>query len=667
MVTRLRKTISISGILLALLFIIFSAGATDAARNPYEGMTFHKLNNNLDVVLAPGENAENVNVTIKVKVGPVVEGRDGLGVSHLLEHIVFRDSRFGSDQSYLQVIKEAGGLINAYVEQEETVYHAEIPAEKGEWLVAEMARMLFEQTVEDSEVDRAKTSVELETGEPSWLAGLLGTDILTPVFHRYFRKPEFWESEFGMAYPDYSPDEIKLSVRALTRDQLREHYHSYYRPSNMALFISGNFERRHMLSLVESLFGRYPDRPGKTVPAWEPRPNEKPFQRVSPNPFGTSYIYAGTKVSAPTARDGVVLLVYMDYVAHRLMKELRNRYGQTYTAQSFGEIQHGAGYAIVGFETTREEFRKNLDYVQSLMEKEARQGEFGDDEVAQALALSRGQHYELADADAATLMQYAEDYYEFRQEFGVQESPYDVITSLAADEFRESLSGLFRADSAYTVLYVPYLFTKVEYLVLLVISIVISLVVFKRIFRRRLDETCVRWTLKTTGTVTMFFSVVGILVLSVLLQHLVTAPLERLVYAASWYNSPSLWPMYLMGFFNTFILIGIIIAMLAFFPRKLVVEGDNLVMKSMAFYLRRFRKSSVKAVRPMSVLAIMASPRIWFSTRFRFFFQSLLLWRKGLLVEISGGPTYFLSLGNAAQAASDLSRHLSSTAGDGER
>lgn len=646
------------GIIPVLLLLGFFSDGLSAAQNPFDGMTFHTLNNGLDVVLAPSAQAENVNVTVKVKVGTAVEGPDNLGVSHLLEHIVFRDSRFGDDQSYLQAVEEAGGSINAHIEQEITVYNAKIPAERGEWLVAEMARMLFEQTTEDSEIERAKLSVELETGEPSWLAGFLGVDIMAPVLHRYFPMPGFMESEFGIASPSYSPNEVKLSVRNITRDQLQEHYQSYYRPSNMVLFVSGNFQRHRMLSLLENVFGTYPDRPGKTVPAWNPVPTDRPFWRVYSNPFGKPYIYAGTKVFRPTAKDAMVMQTYMNYVAHRLMKELRNRHGQTYTARPLGEVLHGAGYMVVGFETKREELRKNLEYVQSLMEREARQGNLSDKDIKQALTLTREQYYELADVDAETLMQYAENYHDFREEFGVQESPYDVITSLNADEFRESLSKLFRKENAYTVLNLPYLFTKVEYLILLLVSVVISILAFKRVFRRRLDETRVSWALKMTGTVTMIFSVIGICVLSFLLHHLVTAPLDRLVHSASWYNALNLWPRYLMEVLEIFIFVGIITTLLAFFPRKLVVEGDDLVLKSMALYLRRFRKTSVKTVRAMSLLSLLASPRIWFNMRFRFFFQSFFLWKKGLLVEINGGPIYFLSLRNAAQAASDLSQHL---------
>ena len=159
--------------------------------------------------------------------------------------------RLSDDQSYLQLIKEAGGTINAHVKYKETAYYATIPYAKGDWLVRTLAEMIYDNKTDNEEIKRAKLSVELENGEPFWLTELIGYDIFAPIFYRYFPEPSFTESEFGIHYPRYSLSEISLSNRSITKEELVNFHRSYYRPSNMILFISGNFALENMISLIE--------------------------------------------------------------------------------------------------------------------------------------------------------------------------------------------------------------------------------------------------------------------------------------------------------------------------------------------------------------------------------------------------------------------------------
>jgi len=130
-----------SSIILSIILTLFIAGEA-FSRDPFKEMSFHELNNGMSVVLAPSNQAKNVKVKVRVKVGTSVENKKNLGVSHLVEHLLFRDSELEDGQTYLQLIKEEGGNINANVTKDETSYHAVIPFKKGEWLVKRFAMML---------------------------------------------------------------------------------------------------------------------------------------------------------------------------------------------------------------------------------------------------------------------------------------------------------------------------------------------------------------------------------------------------------------------------------------------------------------------------------------------------------------------------------------------
>lgn len=629
-----------------------------AAQDPYKNVTLHTLSNGMDVVLAPGAQADNVNLKVRVNVGRAVEDKNNLGVSHLLEHLIFRDSRFNDEQTYSDLVEENGGSINARVRRYETVYYATVPYRKGEWIVEQFDNMLFNHEVTQASIDRARSSVELETGEPSWLAEILGFDIFASLIHRYFPAPDFYESEFGMRQPYYSKDEYRLSNRRLTQDQIDRHYISYYHPSNMVLFVSGNFDAGKMLSFIEKKFGRHPDRDGETVPVLEPEMNGRPYRRVQYTSSSAAYIYIGTKYLDTTVREDISLMVYMDYVAHRIMKELRNKRGETYTANVYDDELHGAGYSVVEFETQLSEYEKNLQYVSSLMEKEVMQEALTDEQIKEAVNMTRQQRFELAENDADSIMVYAEHYYDYFQAYGIADSPYALLISITPDEFRKSLKHVFNNENSYTVLYLPYIYSKIELFAILVLSIVASIVVFQKLLKRRIDETRVQWTRKLSYSPAMFFEVIACFVFAFFLYHLIMAPIDRLLYIAEWYHSASLWPIYVNSFVSTFLITGIFMGCLSFLPRSIMIEGNAIVLKSMALYARRFERPSIRTIKTMSLFKLVMSPKIWFNFKFRFFYNTVLFWRRGLLLELSDGMKYFMDFKNADQVSDVLNEHI---------
>ena len=108
-------------------------GRKSAEQDPWRNISFHKLDNGLDVVLLPSKKSTNVQIEVRVFSGSLNESRANLGVAHLLEHLLFRSKRLGENQSYIELIQEQGGDANAGVSDELTRYYATLPSEKLEW------------------------------------------------------------------------------------------------------------------------------------------------------------------------------------------------------------------------------------------------------------------------------------------------------------------------------------------------------------------------------------------------------------------------------------------------------------------------------------------------------------------------------------------------------
>ena len=214
-----------------------------------------------------------------MNVGTEVEKAPIIGVSHLLEHVLFRDKQLKEEMSYLQLIKEAGGEANGQTEERQTSFFASIPATRGNWLLEKFAEMILHPEINDDYVAKEKGTVELERGRPSPLAGALKFDLLKYLSLGYLQSPGFAESEFGVKNPErYTLTEEQLSTQHLTTQQVHDHYENYYYPTNMRLYIAGRFDRAQVMSLINEKWGSLPARNG--INAHSRATSASPLSRV---------------------------------------------------------------------------------------------------------------------------------------------------------------------------------------------------------------------------------------------------------------------------------------------------------------------------------------------------------------------------------------------------
>lgn len=84
---------------------------------------------------------------MEVKVGMDIEDEKNYGISHLVEHIVFRDQRVPY-HDYLDYIKEEGGTyVNGYTTRYTTEYLTTIDSNKSYWITEVFAQMIFDKNV----------------------------------------------------------------------------------------------------------------------------------------------------------------------------------------------------------------------------------------------------------------------------------------------------------------------------------------------------------------------------------------------------------------------------------------------------------------------------------------------------------------------------------------
>jgi len=225
------------------------------------------LPNGLRVYLYPIANSPLVTTMVAYRVGSADEEADQTGLSHYLEHLLFKGTDKLLPGDVDRATQRNGGANNAYTSEDMTVYHFDFAADR--WEIAlriEADRMRNTRIDEKHEFAQEKGAVvaELAGGEDQpW--GLEFKRVLT------------------LLYPPGSPYHhpvigTEAHVRGATAEVIRRHYDKWYHPNNASLVIVGGFDPAKAEPLVRELFGNIPRqdlparkpavaRPARTEPA----------------------------------------------------------------------------------------------------------------------------------------------------------------------------------------------------------------------------------------------------------------------------------------------------------------------------------------------------------------------------------------------------------------
>jgi zinc protease len=230
-----------------------------------------------------------------------VGGRNELpgttGVSHWVEHMLFKGGkRFGKGE-ITKEISRRGGALNAFTWIDCTAYFETLPAAEIDLALAIESDRMYDTRIEPDEAEAERTVVISEReGSENF--------------------PEFWlrEEVQSIAWREH-PYRLgvigpKSDLRAMTRENLYDHYKRYYMANNATLVMVGDFSSPELLDKIHAEFDKHPG--GPTPPALQieeqPQTGERRVRVSRPGP--THYVmlaYHAPQASAADAAPMVVL------------------------------------------------------------------------------------------------------------------------------------------------------------------------------------------------------------------------------------------------------------------------------------------------------------------------------------------------------------------------
>lgn len=198
----------------------------------------HKLSNGLQIIGQPMPDFESVAVSYYVRTGSRDEPDPSIaGVSHFLEHMVFKGTKTLDWQEITLAFNKIGAELNAFTSHEATVYYARVLGEYLDRAVELLSDMMYPRLAEsDFETEKEVIVNEIARSEDQ------------PYNATYRRMMQTYFGSHPLGHDVLGTPE---SIRNMRVEQMRAYWNNRYAANNMILSVAGNFSWEHIVELAE--------------------------------------------------------------------------------------------------------------------------------------------------------------------------------------------------------------------------------------------------------------------------------------------------------------------------------------------------------------------------------------------------------------------------------
>jgi len=192
-----------------------------------------ELNNGIPLYKIRIPDAKTIGISINVKIGSIYEDKDKRGISHFLEHMMFKSNKRYTSQQISMGLELNGGICNAFTSNILTSYFVEVIPQGFEKVVDILYSMFENDKFDEKEFELEKkvvlTEIERYENNPE------------DLMDRLIPKSVFGESDYGEPISGY-----RETVEFISKKDLEDFKSNFYRSNEMFIILEGNFKQKHV-------------------------------------------------------------------------------------------------------------------------------------------------------------------------------------------------------------------------------------------------------------------------------------------------------------------------------------------------------------------------------------------------------------------------------------
>ncbi len=330
-----------------------------------------KTNSGIEVIFDRLESISTCSVGVFVKTGSRDESDTEEGISHVLEHMVFKGT---PTRNYFEISEEIdylGANVNAHTTKEETVFYINALTQFLGKSVDILFDIVTNSTIDEKELEKEK-------------------DVIVEEIKMYKDSPD--DLVFEMNYADsingqYSKPIIgtQESVKGFTADEIRKYYKERYTKDNILIVVSGNFDKNEIIQKIDQYFSKLAHK--KTD-----RRDKIDFSFNAGKKIVTKDInQVNICISHENEDYNSKNKIYTDILANiiggsmssRLFQEIREKNGLAYSVYTYNQYYLSGGLTSTYIGTNLENYEKAIEITLSEFKK-LRENGVTEDELQKA-------------------------------------------------------------------------------------------------------------------------------------------------------------------------------------------------------------------------------------------------------------------------------------------
>jgi len=291
-----------------------------------------KLKNGLTIIHEPRK-TDSVAIEINIKTGSINETNQTNGISHFIEHLVFKHTKNRTQKQLSSAIEDVGGTLNAFTDNERTAFHAQVLKKHFNTALEILSDIVLNPLFLEKDIEQERKVIlrEMNMYEDT---PMIYQQVLLP--NKLFQKHPLGNMIIG----------TKKSMNSITRKQILDYYHKYYIPNNISIAVVGDI--KSLFNKVEFFFRNIKSsKLLKSRLIKEPK-IKKPILFTQKRKIENSYFSLGFKTISRSHKDSFVLdlinTILGEGMSSRFFQEVREKRGLVYTIKSNNKFVNDIGY-----------------------------------------------------------------------------------------------------------------------------------------------------------------------------------------------------------------------------------------------------------------------------------------------------------------------------------
>jgi predicted Zn-dependent peptidase len=304
------------------------------------------LKNGIRVVSESIPHIKSFSIGIWITTGSRDENSEENGISHFIEHLVFKGTENRSAHDIAKEIDSVGGILNGFTEREFTCFHAKVLDHHYPLAIDLLSDIFLNSVFDLNEIERERNVILQEIK--------MVEDTPDDYIHDLFNQV-FWEG-YSLGYPILGKKE---RVSSFDRETICRYFDDHYRSNHLVISMAGSFDYGEVIQRIEDTFGGLQERVevGKRQ---SPETNSR--IGVFPRDLEQVHLCLGTKGISQTHS-----MRFASYILNTLLgrgmssylfQEIREKRGLAYSIYSYRPAYFDAGQLVVYAGTSKGSLRE---------------------------------------------------------------------------------------------------------------------------------------------------------------------------------------------------------------------------------------------------------------------------------------------------------------------